>query len=130
MPEQGSVLSRLKPVPRVSPEAERALLGAAEVPVVTNPEPLHIEGPEPVSEPAPSPQTKPRRAGKQSAFDSLAASVAPSEEPVPFSVRLPRWLRQAVVQRIKTKQAEGVRLTQDMVTKQALMDFFGLEEPE
>src|SRR5258708_4492636 len=129
MPEQGSVLSRLKPVPRVSPEAERAILGPTEVPVVTNPEPFHIEGPEPV-EPLPVPAARPRRAGKQSGFDSLAASVAPSEEPVPFSVRLPRWLRHAVVQKIKTKQAEGIRMTQDMVTKQALMDFFGLEEPE
>ena len=74
--------------------------------------------------------TRPRRAGKQSSFENLAASIAPVEQLVPFSVRIPLWLRQAVVERIKTQQAKGVKLTQDMVAKQALMSFFDLEEPK
>lgn len=74
--------------------------------------------------------TRPRRAGKQSSFEDLAASIAPVEQMVPFSVRIPSWLRKAVVEKIKTQQAKGVKLTQDMVAKQALMRFFGLEEPE
>jgi hypothetical protein len=35
-----------------------------------------------------------------------------------------------VVERIKTQQAKGIKLTQDMVAKQALMSFFDLEVPE
>jgi hypothetical protein len=74
--------------------------------------------------------TRPRRAGKQSSFENLAASIAPVDQLVPFSVRIPSWLRKTVVERIKTQQAKGVKLTQDMVAKQALMSFFSIEEPE
>lgn len=98
--------------------------------------------PEPESEPSTAPAeivtsvptlvtaTRPRRAGKQSSFENLAASIAPVEQLVPFSVRIPSWLRQSVVERIKTQQAKGVKLTQDMVAKQALMSFFDIEEPK
>lgn len=94
--------------------------------------------PEPETEPqlttgSPAPVavvSKPRRAGKQSGFENLTAALQPKVEPVPFSVRLPPWLRQAVVERIKTMQGKGIKITQDQVAKQALMAYFDLEEPQ
>jgi hypothetical protein len=97
-----------------------------------DPEPEQEQGPQ-LTTGAPAPVAvvnKPRRAGKQSAFENLASSVMPVEQLVPFSVRIPLWLRQIVVERIKTQQAKGIKLTQDMVAKQALMSFFDLEAPE
>jgi hypothetical protein len=121
MPDGKSALSNLNRPRVINEEAERGLLG---------PDP-ETESEIVVGSTAPTLVAAPRRrAGKQSSFESLAASVAPEDEPVPFSVRLPRWLRAAVVERIKMEQAKGKKLTQDMVAKQALMSFFDLDEPK
>jgi hypothetical protein len=124
MPDGNSALSRLNRTPtRINEEAERGLLGPDTEPE-TEPQ-LTTGSPAPVAV-----VSKPRRAGKQSGFENLTAALQPKVEPVPFSVRLPPWLRQAVVERIKTMQGKGIKITQDQVAKQALMAYFDLEEPQ
>jgi hypothetical protein len=128
MPDGKSALSRLNSRTHINEEAERGLLADP----IPEPEPEASTAPAEITTSVPTlvAATRPRRAGKQSSFENLAASITPVEQVVPFSVRIPLWLRQAVVERIKTQQAKGVKLTQDMVAKQALMSFFDLEEPK
>jgi len=67
---------------------------------------------------------------KKSSFEELVASIEEPGELKTFSVKIPVWLRKAVVARIKEAQGKGLKLTQDLVVKNALMAYFDLEEPE
>ena len=127
MPESTSALGRLNNNrPRINEEAERGLLGGSATAVEEAP----VHEPEPALAPVAVTQVRPRRAGKQSAFEELTAAAERGEHVVPFSVRLPVWLRDLVRERVKTAQGKGIKLTQDMVVKQALLDLFGVQEPE
>jgi len=72
----------------------------------------------------------PKESVKKSSFEELLASIEEPGELKTFSVKIPAWLRKAVVARIKEAQGKGLKLTQDLVVKNALMAYFDLEEPE
>jgi len=74
--------------------------------------------------------SRPKKIAKKSSFDELVASIEEPDDTKPFSVKIPTWLRKTVIARIKDAQGKGIKLTQDMVAKNALMAYFDLEEPE
>ncbi len=74
--------------------------------------------------------SRPKKVAKRSSFDELVASIEEPDDMRTFSVKIPTWLRRAVIARIKETQGKGIKLTQDMVAKSALMAYFELEEPD